>query len=72
MRMTQSNYALRLQKSLKLEAEQLAKEEGTTLNQLINVALAEKITAAKIARSMSPAERMRHPGNATQRKNRSR
>jgi len=30
--MTQANYALRLQASLKAEAERLAKAEGTTLN----------------------------------------
>lgn len=44
-----SNYALRLQKSLKEEAERLAKEEGTTLNQLINVAVAEKLSALRAA-----------------------
>ena len=41
-RMTQSNYALRLQASIKKEAERLAKEEGTTLNQFINVAVARR------------------------------
>jgi RecJ-like exonuclease len=45
--MTTSNYALRLQASLKSEAERLAAEEGTTLNQFINVAVAEKIAALK-------------------------
>ena len=43
--MTQANYALRLQVYLKTEAERLAKAEGTTLNQSINVAVAEKISA---------------------------
>lgn len=47
--MSQSNYALRLQASLKQEAERLAKAEGTTLNQFINVALAEKISALRTA-----------------------
>ena len=42
-----SNYALRLQTSLKTEAEKLAKEEGTTLNQFINVAVAEKLSALR-------------------------
>jgi hypothetical protein len=46
---SQSNYALRLHASLKLEAERLAKAEGTTLNQFINVALAEKISALRTA-----------------------
>jgi hypothetical protein len=47
--MTQSNYALRLQASIKAEAERLAKAEGTTLNQFINVAVAEKIAALRTA-----------------------
>jgi len=47
--MTQANYALRLQSWLKREAERLAKEEGTTLNQFINVAVAEKISALRTA-----------------------
>ena len=45
--MTTANYALRLQASLKAEAERLAASEGTTLNQFINVAVAEKIAALK-------------------------
>jgi hypothetical protein len=47
--MTQANYALRLQASLKAEAERLARQEGTTLNQFINVAVAEKIAALRTA-----------------------
>lgn len=46
---SQANYALRLQASLKAEAERLAKAEGTTLNQFINVAVAEKISALRTA-----------------------
>jgi hypothetical protein len=45
--MTKSNYALRLQPWLKKEAERLAKSEGTTLNQFINVAVAEKVSALR-------------------------
>ena len=45
--MTKANYALRLQASLKAEAESLARAEGTTLNQFINVAVAEKISALR-------------------------
>ena len=45
--MATSNYALRLQASLKSEAEKLAAAEGTTLNQFINVAVAEKIAALR-------------------------
>ena len=44
-----ANYALRLQASIKAEAERLAKAEGTTLNQFINVAVAEKIAALRTA-----------------------
>jgi hypothetical protein len=47
--MTQANYALRLQSYLKTEAERVAKEEGTTLNQFINVAVAEKLSALRTA-----------------------
>lgn len=46
---TKSNYALRLQTSLKKEAERIAREEGTTLNQFINVAVAEKLSALRAA-----------------------
>jgi hypothetical protein len=48
-RMTQTNYALRLQASIKAEAERLAKAEGTTLNQFINVAVAEKVAVLRTA-----------------------
>ena len=47
--MTQANYSLRLQAALKAEAERLAKAEGTTLNQFINVAVAEKVSALRTA-----------------------
>jgi len=45
-----NNYALRLLTSLKAEAEKVAAEEGTTLNQFINVAVAEKLAALRTAR----------------------
>jgi hypothetical protein len=44
-----ANYALRLQASLKREAERVAHAEGTTLNQFINVAVAEKLSALRTA-----------------------
>ena len=47
---TMSNYNLRLLASLKAEAEKVAEEEGTTLNQFINVAVAEKVAALRTAR----------------------
>lgn len=42
-----SNYALRLQASLLEEVRKIAQEEGTTINQFINVAVAEKLSALK-------------------------
>ena len=47
---TMSNYTLRLLASLKAEAEKVAEEEGTTLNQFINVAVAEKLAALRTSR----------------------
>jgi hypothetical protein len=45
--MRKSNFALRLQTSLLDEARKLADAEGVALNQLINVALAEKLSALR-------------------------
>ncbi|MCC6920052.1 MAG: hypothetical protein IT548_12680 [Alphaproteobacteria bacterium] len=45
--MRKSNFALRLQPSLLDEARKLAEREGVALNQLINVAVAEKLTALR-------------------------
>lgn len=42
-----SNYALRLPLSLKRELERLAKEDGTSLNQLIVTAVAEKLASLR-------------------------
>ena len=42
-----SNYALRLQTSLLNELKKVAEQEGTTINQLINVAVAEKLAALR-------------------------
>jgi len=56
-----SNYALRLQTSLLNELRQVAKEEGTSINQFINVAVAEKLAALRTERyfreRMSRAQR---------------
>ena len=46
--MTQSNYPLRLQSSLLKEVRRLAEEEGTSINQFINVAVAEKLSAMQV------------------------
>lgn len=45
--MRTSNFALRLQPTLMEEAKALARVEGVALNQLINVALAEKLAATR-------------------------
>jgi hypothetical protein len=45
--MRKSNFALRLQPSLLEEARKLAEAEGVALNQLINVAVAEKVSALR-------------------------
>ena len=46
---TSSNYALRLPASLKRAVEEVAREDGTTLNQFIVSAVAEKLSALKTA-----------------------
>jgi hypothetical protein len=45
--MRRSNVALRLQPSLLEEARRVAESEGVALNQLINVAVAEKLSALR-------------------------
>jgi hypothetical protein len=45
--MRRSNVALRLQTSLLEEAKRVAASEGVALNQLINVAVAEKVSALR-------------------------
>ncbi len=45
--MKKSNFALRLQRSLMEEARKLARAEGVAVNQLINIALAEKVSALR-------------------------
>jgi len=42
-----SNVALRLQTSLLEEAKRVSQSEGVALNQLINVAVAEKLSALR-------------------------
>lgn len=50
--MAQSNYPLRLQSSLLEEARQLAAEEGASVNQFINTAVAEKIASLRAWRQL--------------------
>jgi hypothetical protein len=47
--MRRNNFALRLQPSLIEEARKVAEAEGVAQNQLINVALAEKLSALRTA-----------------------
>jgi len=58
-----SNVALRLLPSLLDEARRVAKEEGVALNQLINVAVAEKLSALRteqvLERRAARADRVR-------------
>ncbi len=42
-----SNYALRLPASLKREVEKVARDDGTSLNQFIVTAVAEKLSALR-------------------------
>ncbi len=49
MKTSKSAYALRLPASIKAEAERLAAEEGTSLNQFVATALAEKVSALRTA-----------------------
>jgi len=45
--MKKSNFALRLAPSLLEEARKLAKAEGVAINQLINLAVAEKVSVLR-------------------------
>ncbi len=47
--MRKSNFALRLQPSLLEEARKAAESDGVALNQFINVAVAEKLSALRTA-----------------------
>lgn len=46
--MRKCNFALRLQPSLLNEARKVAEAEGVALNQLINVAVADKFSALRV------------------------
>jgi hypothetical protein len=48
-------YALRLPKSLKKAVEQLSREEGTSINQFVASAVAEKVSALKTAEFFTQA-----------------
>lgn len=60
--MSKANYSLRLQPSLKAAAERLAEQEGTSLNQFINVAVAEKLSAMETAAFFRARAERSRPG----------
>jgi len=47
--MKSTSYALRLPASVKAEVEKIARDEGTSMNQFIATAVAEKLSAMKTA-----------------------
>ncbi|MGO9209549.1 MAG: toxin-antitoxin system HicB family antitoxin [Terriglobales bacterium] len=59
--MRRSNFALRLQPALLDEARKLAESEGVALNQLINVAVAEKISALRTEEYFAERARRANP-----------
>ena len=59
--MRRSNFALRLQPSLLDEARKLAESEGVVLNQLINVAVAEKVSALRTEEYFAARARRANP-----------
>jgi hypothetical protein len=62
--MKKSNFALRLQPSLLEEARRAASEEGVALNQLINVAVAEKLAAIRTESFFRTRASRGNPGRA--------
>lgn len=50
---TTSTYPLRLPRSLKTAVERVAKEDGTSFNQFVASAVAEKLTAMRTAEFFS-------------------
>jgi HicB family len=57
-----SNFALRIPASLQAEAEKFAVQEGTTLNQFINGAVAETIAALKTVEYLRARKGQLHRG----------
>lgn len=59
---TLTTYSLRLPKSIKEAAERLSKADGTSLNQFVAIAVAEKIAALKAAEFFEEKRRQATPG----------
>ena len=49
MKRSTSTFPLRLPRSLRAEVERLAREEGTSINQFVATAVAEKLSAMRTA-----------------------
>lgn len=64
--MRKSNFALRLQPSLLEEVKKLAKADGVALNQFINVAVAEKLSALRTASYFEERARRDDPQKAVE------
>ena len=62
--MRKSNVALRLQTSLLEEARRVSETEGVALNQFINVAVAEKLSALRTERYFRERAERGDVGNA--------
>ena len=62
MKTSMSAYALRLPASMKAEAEKLAAEDGTSLNQFVATAVAEKVSALRTARYFTEKKGARRLG----------
>jgi hypothetical protein len=56
-----SNFALRLQPALLEEVRKLAESEGVALNQIINVAVAEKVSALRTGAYFAARARRANP-----------
>ena len=51
-----STYPLRLPRSLKEAAKRLSRADGTSINQFVATAVAEKVSALQTARFFDPSE----------------
>lgn len=59
--MTLTTYPLRLPKSLKAAIEKLSKEEGTSINQFVTLAVAEKVASMKTAEIFAERAKRANP-----------
>jgi len=55
--MKKSNFALRLQPSLLDEARRISKAQGIAVNQLINIAVAEMLSARRAGEALAERDR---------------